>query len=231
MFFILRKKDYKFEKKPNQYHRLNDQETNLNSVRNVHISNEEAITDCICHFPNTKELILKDISFRKTETFITTLVHMIPLQNLTKLIVESENYSFEKLIELLSFAPNLNTLKIQSIYQEDLRTIQNSETFRLVSNVNMIKNLTVKELSGIEKVELLFALCPRLEQFIIEDRWARVEELLRLLISNNNRHMFLLCITNENQRLPSKLATLIQGRELFNNYFIKSDYPKVYLWW
>jgi hypothetical protein len=231
MFFILRKKDYKFEKKPNQYHRLNDQETNLSSVRHVHISNEEAIIDCIDHFPNTKELILKDISFRKTETFITTLVHMIPLQNLTKLIVESEDYSFEKLIKLLSFTLNLNTLKIQSIYQEDLRTIQNSETFRLVSNVNMIKNLTVKELSGIEKVELLFALCPRLEQFTIEDRWARVKELLRLLLSKNNRRMFSLCITNENQRLPNKLATLIQGRKLFNNYFIKSDYPKVYLWW
>jgi hypothetical protein len=156
---------------------------------------------------------------------------MIPLQNLTKLIMESDDYSFEKLIELLSFTPNLDTLKIQSIYQEDLRTIETSETFRLVSNVNRIKNLTVKDLSGIEKVELLFTLCPRLEQFTIENRWARIEELLRLLISKNNRHMFLLCINNENRRLPNKLATLIQGKKLFENYFIKSDYPKVYLWW
>jgi hypothetical protein len=161
---------------------------------------------------------------------------MIPLQNLTKLVVEGENFSFEKLIELLSLTPNLDTLKIQSIllYQEDFLTIQNSETFQLVSNVNIIKNLTVKEISEIEKVKLLVALCPRLEQLTIEERWARVEELLRLLLSKtngNNHHMFLLCITNENKRLPNKLDTLIQGGKLLDNYFIKSDYPKVYLWW
>jgi hypothetical protein len=133
------------------------------------------------------------------------------------------------LIELLSFTPNLDTLKIPSIYQEDLRTIETSETFRLVSNVNRIKNLTVKDLSEIEKAELLFAVCPRLEQFTIEERWVRVEELLRLLISKNNRHMFALCINNENRRLPNKLATLIHGRKLFENYFIESYGPKVYL--
>ena len=71
---------------------------------------------------------------------------MIPLQNLTKLVRECDSYTFKKLIELLSLTPHINTLKIQSIIlnQNDFVAIQTSETFRFVSNVNIIRNLTSK---------------------------------------------------------------------------------------
>ncbi|CAF1471323.1 unnamed protein product [Rotaria sp. Silwood1] len=231
-----RRKDYKLVRKLNQYTRLENQETNLSSVRHVHISDDEAIINCINHFLNVTDLTLKNISARRSDSFIINLKHIISLKNLTKLIIEDDDYSFERLIELLSLTPNIHILKIQSIIlnRKDLLTIQNSENFRLVMNGNTIRSLTVKQICEIEKIELLFILCSRLQHFTIEEPWTRVDELVRLLLSKNNnntRHLFSLSISNENKRLPNKLNTLIQAGKLLDNYFIKSDYPKIYLWW
>lgn len=229
-----RKKIYKFDKKSNNH--LCNQQTNLSSIRDIYISNEEAIIDCLYRFPNATNLFLNNISFKKNNSFIDTLQHIISLQNLTKLIIECEYYSFEKFIELISLTPNVDTLNIQSIEldRKDFLNIQTTETFQFVSNNNMIRNVTIKQINEIEKIELLFKLCPQIQQFTIEEQWTHVKELIQLLLSSsskNNLNLFSLCFSNENKRLSNKLDTLIQGGKLLDNYFIKSDYPKIYLWW
>ena len=100
---------------------------------------------------------------------MTTLKRIIPLQNLTTLNITFHEYSFDKLIELLSFTQNIVTLKIRRIYPDeiDFIAIQNSETFQLVSNVNIIRNLIVTEINEVKEVQFLFNLCTRIQHFKI----------------------------------------------------------------
>lgn len=80
---------------------LHGPQSNLNSVQNVRIFNEENILNCMKYFPNATERIFKeDFTINRT-SIASTLNRIIPLKQLTKLVIDYHNFSFYISIELL----------------------------------------------------------------------------------------------------------------------------------
>ena len=67
------------------------------------------------------------------------------MKQLTKLFIECHHFSFQQLIELLQFTPNVHVLKLDSIllYRTDSVSIQQNELSKLVSNMNIMTKVTI----------------------------------------------------------------------------------------
>ena len=212
-----------------------DQENNFNSVRHVRIMSEKPIDNCIYHFSNATELTLQNNSSGRSDWLIITLKQMIFLQNLSKLEITSLNYSFEKLIELLLLTPNIVTLKINCIMLDakDINTFENNETFQTVSNMNIIKNVTVTQIIRLEEVELLLILCSRMEHFAIERCHNRAASIVQLVSSKNNdiaQHLISFHILINDQSYLNRLDILQRANKLLNDCIIKLVSNQLYLW-
>jgi len=215
----------------------NNKKITQNLVRHVHISNEEAMENCISYFPNATDLTLLNISSTRSNWLLDTLKDMIPLKNLTILNIRPNpyfQYSFEKLIELLSLTSNLITLEINRVVvdQNDFRAIENSENFQLVSKVNKIRNVILNETYNINGVELLSSLCPQLQHFTIRHS-KKPASIVRLLTSKNNintRHLILLSIEVHDEKYLNKLKKLIEEGKLLYGFHLKVQHHLVDFW-
>ncbi|UJR07053.1 hypothetical protein I4U23_011341 [Adineta vaga] len=164
-----RRKEYTIEQKINPQTDLDYQITNLNSVRHACIVDEIALNNCIYRFPNATDLTLKCISLEKLNEVMTTLQHIIPWNNLTKLEITNDKTSLEILIQVLPLIRNLITVKLDHVVVDtkDFVAIRKRANFQLAANANIIRNLTVQQINEVEEAKLLTILCPRLQHFTI----------------------------------------------------------------
>jgi hypothetical protein len=192
---------------------------------------------CGDYFPNATELTLVDtFDVPPRDSIARSLDHIIPLRQLSKLILNCHHFSFEQIIGLLYFTPNVYTLELDSIvlYQTDPLSIQRNENFRLVSNTNMITNVIIDKESTLEKIQLCVALFPRLEYLTINLNKKDLESITRFLLSkpnNNTRYLSSLCISKQRKDFIEPVRSLIESEKLLNDYTIKLINRKVYLWW
>jgi hypothetical protein len=166
----------------------------------------------------------------------TNLNRIISLRQLTQLTIGCHRFPFQQIIELLYFTPNIRTLKLDSIllYGTDSGSIEHSDIFQIVSNTNIVTNLTIDKESSLEKIQLLVALFPRLEYLTINLYKKDLETIARFLLSkfnNNTRHLFSLCVSTQCGDLMRKLIILIESDKLLDDYAIKLINRKLYLWW
>ncbi|CAF1158639.1 unnamed protein product [Adineta steineri] len=231
-----RRKKYILKTTINQQIDLNYQETNLNSVRHVCLWGRVAIDNCTYRFPNATDLTLECISLEKLNNTITTLKHLIPWENLTKLEINSQSNSLEILIRVLPLTPTIVTAKIDRVVvdSKDFVAIRNRASFRLASSVNIIRNLTVDEINEVEEAKLLFILCPRLQHFTITGtKTACAAPIVRSLLSKDNeytRHLISLCVPADNSRYLGKMEELSQAKKLLYDCLVKVNYRHVFLW-
>jgi hypothetical protein len=188
------------------------------------------------YFPNATELTLED-GFSTTRNSIGTILsRIIPLKQLTKLVIECHYFSFMKMIDLLSHTPNIHTLIFESMpfYRNDFISIEQSETFRFVSSTNNITDVTFKEKCTLEKLRLLVALCPRLQHLTINTFMKDLEPITGFLLERTNQntsHLFSLCFLRACSSWYAKLNTLIKSEILLDDYMLKLVGTKLYLWW
>jgi len=73
------------------------------------------------------------------------------------------------MLELLRFLSHIHTQVFypKSFNNIDLISIQQNETFQIVSNTNNIRNVIIKEYCTFEQLKLFVYLCPRLQQLSI----------------------------------------------------------------
>ncbi|CAF3384832.1 unnamed protein product [Rotaria socialis] len=231
-----RRKHYTLYKKSNEERYLNDCETNIQSVHHLHIESEKETINCMNYFPNVTELTVAYGFSTNSHSFSTILNRIIPLKQLSKLVLECHHISFMKLIELLRFTPNIRALVFQSMpfYRDDYISIQQSETFRLVSTTNKITNVTFKDASTLEKTRLLIALCPQLQYLSIKTRMKYLESITRLLLKSTNKntgHLCSLCFLETSNRWFANVSDLIISEMLLDDYMLKLVDSKLYLWW
>jgi hypothetical protein len=170
------------------------------------------------------------------DSLATSLNRIIPVRQLTQLIIDCQRFSFEHLVELLSLTPNMHTLKFDSIqfYGTDSVSIQQNETFILASKTNTVTNVTVEQECTLDKIQLLTTLFSRVEYLTINLSKENSEPILRFLLSktsNGTRYLSLLCISKPCKGLVEQLKILIQSENLLDDYTIKMINGKWYLWW
>ncbi|CAF0851843.1 unnamed protein product [Adineta steineri] len=230
-----RQKKYIIRWDNKQFTDLTDTKTDHTSVNHVYITGERSIYRCKHKFSNATELTLENVSSKRSQILLTTLKQMISLQNLTQLKITSHEYSFEKLIELLLLTPNIITLNIYRILLDEIEfiDIQNTENFQLVSNTNIIKNLTIIDIKEVKEVKLLFILCPRLQHFAIHRQQRHAAAIVRFLSSRFNdiaQYLVSLSFSINNTRCVETLNELIQTKQCLHDYFMKVENRHVYLW-
>ncbi len=212
------------------------QARNMNFVDHVYIQNEETMTSCSHYFRNATKLTLSD-SFGASRLWLGVILkRIIPLKQLTTLIIDNENFCFEQLINLLSSTSNVHTLTFncQSIKETNSKLLQQTETFRLLSETNKIRNVTIRERYSIENIKLLVTLCPRMQYLIIDVRLHDPESPVQYILSKsktNVRDLCLLCTKHTSKSTIATLKTLIESEELLDNYLMKLINNDLYLWW
>ncbi|CAF4043935.1 unnamed protein product, partial [Rotaria sp. Silwood1] len=105
-----------------EYNCSHFQEINLNSVQHLSIYSKQIINIYLNYFPNVTHLTINHYFQTSDKSIITTLNRMIPLAQLKKLTIESYNFPFEEIIELLRFTPNLYALKLDLLHDQKTNT-------------------------------------------------------------------------------------------------------------
>jgi hypothetical protein len=215
---------------------LDCSDLNLNSVQHLYIQSEKTMMNCIHYFPNAAELTFKD-GFSATRASLSSILNrIIPLYQLTKLVIECHHFSFKKMIELLRFTPHLHTLIFESMpfYKNDSMSIEESETFRLVSNTNTITEVTFKDKCTLEKLQLLLTLCPRVQHLTINILVRNLDSITRFLLNKTNpntRRLCLLCFSRATSNWLDKLDSLISSETLIDDYTLNLVNSKLYICW
>ena len=235
-FFFSRRKDYRL------YWELNKQlcphvhENNLSSVKHVYICSKRATDNYVNYFPNAVELTIKHYFETPDVSIAATLNRMIPLEQLTKLVIECYHFPFGQMIKLIRFIPNLHSLKLGFLSFNELYSnfIHKTEIFQYVSNTNKIKNLELRDWCTLEKIQVIVNLFPQVEYLKTGIYRKEIEQIIRFLLLKTNtktRHLFFLCLSNIPKVCLRELNVLIKRENLLDDYFIKFVNRDLYLWW
>jgi hypothetical protein len=188
------------------------------------------------YFPNATELTLTKMFDGPHDSIATNLDRIIPLKQLTKLVLDSYGFSFQHVIELLIFTPNVHALQLDFIllHQTNSTSMQQNKTFQIVSKMNTITNLTIKSKCTLEKIQLITALFPRLECLTMGLLKEDLQSIVRFLLSktnNNTRYLSLLCVLTPWKDLAENLTILIEEEKLLHDYTLQVSSETLILWW
>jgi hypothetical protein len=217
---------------------LHHYESPLDTVQQVDIRRTQSIISCIDYFPNASKLIFHDVLTAPRTSMMTILNRIIPLKQLTQLVITCERFSVQKVIKILCYAPKLHTLMLKSMpcYRKnnDYASIEESQDFQLVSSANTITNVTVNACT-LEQIKLLVALCPRLRCLTIDTFDSALVPITRFLLdktNQNTRNLCSLCFLRVwNDRFERLIDNLIKSESLLDSYTLKLIGSKLYLWW
>ncbi|CAF1437534.1 unnamed protein product [Adineta steineri] len=214
-----------------------EEKVNFDSVHHIEIYDAPVINKCGNYFPNTTKLSFTSDWTPKGNFIDSILPRIISLKQLTEIVVEDVPIYFMDLVKLLSVAVNLHTLKFDYISIDEINpvTIQQDVIFQLVSKTNVVKDLTSTYDCSLEIVQLLFALCPRLQHLELHYNFTDfLTSLMRLILSktsNNNHYLSSLCFIEETNETEENLKMMIKNDKLLDDYMLECIDKKVYIWW
>ncbi|CAF3112325.1 unnamed protein product [Rotaria sp. Silwood2] len=228
----LRYHDYTYYGKPDDQICSNIQEKNLNSVKHLYIASEATGDDCVNYFPNVNELSI-EVS---VNSISATLHRMIPLRQLTKLVINSYVHQMKDIINLLRFTPNVHTLSFNllCLYDMNIHFNKQNEKFQYVLKKNKIQNLILSEECLFSEIQFIVYLFPRLEYLKAEMKKKEIEQIIRFLLSkthNKTHNLFYLCISKVSKVRLKKTKMVIKSENLLNDHSIKYINRDLHLWW
>jgi hypothetical protein len=163
---------------------------------------------------------------------LTALDIILPLKQLKQLNIDCQDFPVQQVLNLISLTPNLRLLKwnFQSIDQTKLKLIEQSETFRSLSNTNHIQNLEILHCCSFDEIQFFIHLFPQLESLQTGVFRKEIVQITRCLLSKMD-HLFFLHITDIIRTYLQKFNFLIKSEHLLDDYFIKFIDHDLYLWW
>jgi hypothetical protein len=105
---LFRRKDYTLDWPNDEQTCSNIQVKNFNSVKHIRIGGKQLTNNSIHYFPNVNELTITSYFEPSDHSIWNNLNRIIPLNQLTKLIIHDVGLPFQQLIELLRSTPNLH---------------------------------------------------------------------------------------------------------------------------
>ncbi|CAF2917603.1 unnamed protein product [Rotaria sp. Silwood2] len=212
------------------------QKENYHLVKHLYICSKEIKDDYVSYFPNANQLTIKYHFETSNDSVPKPLRRMIPLKQLTKLVIECYKFSFAEIIQLLRFTPNLYALKLDYLPFSgiNLNVIKQNEVFQYVSNRNKIKILDFRVWYSLNEIQLVVNLFPRLEYLKIGLNRKEIQSIVRFLLSKTNvktQYVFFLCVLRIPKICLKELNVLIKSENLLNDYCSKFINRDLYLWW
>ncbi|CAF3013301.1 unnamed protein product [Rotaria sp. Silwood2] len=212
------------------------QKENYQLVKHLYICSEEIKDNYLIYFPNVNQLTIKHHFETSDDSIPTTLHRMIPLKQLTKLVIECYKFSFVEIFQLLRLTPNLYAFKLDHVSFSDinLNVIKQNEVFQYVSKRNKIKILDFCVWCSLNEIQLVMNLFPQLEYLKIGMNRKEIQSIIRFLLLKTNdktQHLFFLCILRIPKIYLKKLNVLIKSENLLHDYRSKFINRDLYLWW
>ncbi len=162
-------------------------EQNINSVHSLRISSKKAAMDCKSYFPNVTQLSINLFECIKHQPKLRTVLNnILPLKQITKLIIKSPPECFftcMELMELLHCTPNVYRLELDRVPDINfgLRSFENTNRFRSLSKTNNIRELIMKDNYPFERKKWLINFCSHLQHltsdYFKEDFYSLVQYL------------------------------------------------------
>ncbi|UJR12587.1 hypothetical protein I4U23_016763 [Adineta vaga] len=232
-----RRKDYELSYQLNDTICGNETRDVFKSVDHVEIGNEKVIEKFNDYFPNATKLTIKrDFCAAFYRSIPTNLDRILSLQKLQTLIIKRNDLSLLKLIELLTYTPNLHrlTFRTMPLYNESKISIEQNETFQSISKTNCLIYVTYQQSCTLEEVELLVMLFPRLQHLAINTQLDNVEPILQFLLKENNentRDLALFSLIYANRPWFDHLDRLFMLKTLPQQCKATYMYPHLFVCW
>ncbi|UJR18856.1 hypothetical protein I4U23_021984 [Adineta vaga] len=209
---------------------LNDTKRVFESIDHIQIGNQKVIDKCLYHFPRVKKVTFKkDFIIVSSESLLINLSSILSMEQLKTLIIKCNHFPFIYLMKFLSFAFNIQTLIFQTmpLYRDNKTTLENTELFQLVSRTNSVRNLSCRNKCGIDRVELLVMLFPRLQSLeMYLEKTKDMNLILPFLFNDNNQNtqqMILLKFLNGNNH------SLRYFQHLINSGMISCKWKQIFI--
>jgi hypothetical protein len=228
-----RRKHYIVSGKYDQHSCICNEENSFDAVRRIDIQNEEAMNNCSILFPNATGLTLSCEFCLTDNSLPTNLNRIVPLSQITLLNINRKNFPINLLDEILHLTPNCHTLTLDSILLNENNSILSikMDDIRSIFKKDKLKRLTLQNGNMSTTVIILFFSYPQLEHLTISLSNQLLEPILRILLSETNRHLFSLCFTDMNSTHTKILKTLIDLNQLPYNCSLKIFSTSCELWW
>ena len=235
-FLPCRRNYYELQNQASHSTCCEEPDLNFKSVQQIGIPNEESITRCVYSFPNVTELRFEYRFTTSRTSLVSLLDRILPLKQLTKLVLKCTHFHFKKIIDLLDRAPRVNTLEFQSMpwFRDKYLSIEQTEKFRRISETNIITYITYDGDCTLDKLKLLVALCPRVQNLSIYLDQNTDASIIRFLLDRSNpntSHLCLLYIRRHAMFWYEKLDHLLKSEQLLDDYTLKLADSELYLWW
>ena len=208
----------------------------VNSVDHILIDSKEALDTCQNYFPNVTTLNLGHRFIHIYFPFSTDLNRIIPLSQITKLIVDSTCICQRLLIDLLRLTPHVHTLKcyLSSMIDQLFPSFEQNEDFLFVSTNNKIKTVNLIGKCFRKYWQNIVMFFRRAEKLKIGIDRKELNSFILLLFSKSNENtsrLFSLGITMVPKVCVREVKKLIKSEKLLPHYSIKHIDQDLYLWW
>ena len=179
-FFLFRREDYTLD-----FHQVTQPCSNIqvnifNSVKHVTIDGRPIYNNA-AHY-----------------SFSNDLNRIIPLKQLTKLVVYYSDFELPQLIDILQCTPNLETIICYArslLGKVDLELIQQTNSFQYASTTNNVKSLDIHlDKCTLERFQMILNLFPQLEFLRTEIEENEMEKFSHLLPLKVNGKIHPLCV-------------------------------------
>jgi len=210
------------------------QDNSIHICRHILIENQWINTDCSIRFPYATKLTLTGGYAPEIPLWIENLSSIISLTQITELVLDYDYIFMNKLLMLLEYMSNINTLTIpqSAIIQTHNLSENEIEIICKLSRRNCIRKITIMHSRcTIKQLRFLFDLFPQMEYLSINLSENDENLIIQFLISKikkNNSRLFLLSLVygNANNEILEKFQSIID----YDNYSIDVFKGNVYLW-
>lgn len=202
------------------------------SVKHLKICGKQAVYYSTIFFPNVTELTVKDYARGYSGSMLNTLGHVLPLKQLKKLNIDCDDFPIDQLLYLLSLTPNVRSLKwnFKSIDYGQLKSIEQSETYRSLSKTNRIENLQIVHRCWFYEIQFLIHLFPRVKSLQTGVVRKEIVPISRCILTEMD-HLVFFHITDILRTYLQRLNLLIKSENLLDDYLMKFIDQDIYLWW
>lgn len=162
------------------------------------------------------KLTLKDTKLDEDSSFLTHLNSLVPLSQITDLIITENCIS----IDQLRLFSNLQSLTLSNLPTR-MKTYRNTKLIKL--NID-------DDVCELKHLRYLLRFFPHLQSFEIgmnEDQW---KEILRLILTKSTE-LFSLFLLNINSQFFEEISMFLQRENLIKDYTIERLEGGLYLWW
>jgi hypothetical protein len=205
-------------------------EKDIESLRQMVISDPSMAVNYTHRLPHPTRLILTGTLYKTSDSFISDLSCMVPLTQVTELVLVCDSFRMNQLIELLHLASNLRLL---TLLASTCCPISDEDTIRS-SNYESNEDMPNRGLLTRKHVQALMRACPclqSLEMTVNENYLEQIVRFLLLLDTSKSHRLCLLGLRDAHHGMIRRLHKMIDVEKLIEQYTLEHISNTAYLWW